>query len=548
MKTLNLKQGSAEWLAMRSSKFTASEAPAMMGNSKYQSRNELLAQKATGEEKPVTKATQRIFDKGHAAEEAARPLVEEIIGEELYPIVGLHDEYDWLLASFDGITLCEDVIFEHKLWNEKLVDQILMCDLEPHYFWQLEQQLLVSGAEKVIFVCSDGTRERFEYMEYESVPERRDRLIAGWLQFQQDLANFDLNSGTQPPPVEAEAIRDLPAIHYQMNGLALTSDLEVFKKAAQTLVEKSKLPIETDQDFATAEAMVKTFKAAEDNIKGLVSRVLGEVSSIDSFTKDLKFIGEQIRQARLATDKQVKTRKDEIRRDILNNAQVALSNKRQALSVEINAQLPEPTVSILAALKNKRTVESLQNAADTALSQALVELDMQANLAKLNQATLNQNQAHAFLFHDWPLIAFKSQEDFNALVSARITEHEAKKAEQEKIAAQQAAQQAQARQIKAEEDKRRQASAQQASQPIEDAPTILSEPAYTPSEREYNEFVNAPSDINGSNQIVAKMVTVDATEFERLQQRDQLLTALEACGVEKLKCYEKAQSLVAQNV
>mgnify|MGYP006185947583 CR=1 FL=1 len=27
-------------------------------------------------------------------------------------------------------------------------------DLDAHYYWQLEQQLLVSGAEKVIFVCS----------------------------------------------------------------------------------------------------------------------------------------------------------------------------------------------------------------------------------------------------------------------------------------------------------------------------------------------------------------------------------------------------------
>ena len=48
MKELNLIQGSPEWLAARTKYFTASEANAMMGESKYQSRSALLKQKATG--------------------------------------------------------------------------------------------------------------------------------------------------------------------------------------------------------------------------------------------------------------------------------------------------------------------------------------------------------------------------------------------------------------------------------------------------------------------------------------------------------------------
>ncbi len=48
MKELNLIQGSPEWMAARTKYFTASEANAMMGESKYQSRSALLKQKATG--------------------------------------------------------------------------------------------------------------------------------------------------------------------------------------------------------------------------------------------------------------------------------------------------------------------------------------------------------------------------------------------------------------------------------------------------------------------------------------------------------------------
>ena len=82
MKTLDLIQGSEEWQAARAKYFTASEAPAMLGLSKYQTRQDLLRQKATGHIPEVDSAKQRLFDRGHAAEAAARPIVEEIICDQ----------------------------------------------------------------------------------------------------------------------------------------------------------------------------------------------------------------------------------------------------------------------------------------------------------------------------------------------------------------------------------------------------------------------------------------------------------------------------------
>ena len=64
----NVTQGSPEWHALRAQHFTASEAPAMMGASKYQSRSELLALKKTGIAPEVSDAQQRLFDRGHETE------------------------------------------------------------------------------------------------------------------------------------------------------------------------------------------------------------------------------------------------------------------------------------------------------------------------------------------------------------------------------------------------------------------------------------------------------------------------------------------------
>lgn len=188
MKIHNVTQGSAEWHALRAQHFTASEAPAMMGASKYQTRTDLLKLKKTGIAPEVTSSQQRIFDKGHETEALARPIVERMIGEDLFPVVGTEGN---LLASMDGMTMLGETLFEHKLWNESLVAQVRAGELEPHYYWQLEQQLLVSGAEKAIFVCSDGTEANFVSQEYFPVAGRAAQLVEGWKQFEADLASFE---------------------------------------------------------------------------------------------------------------------------------------------------------------------------------------------------------------------------------------------------------------------------------------------------------------------------------------------------------------------
>ena len=72
MKKLNLQQGSQEWLDTRMAHFCASEASAMMGESLYQSRSDLLDHKAG---KVVDNSDkQHIFRKGHQAEEKAREI------------------------------------------------------------------------------------------------------------------------------------------------------------------------------------------------------------------------------------------------------------------------------------------------------------------------------------------------------------------------------------------------------------------------------------------------------------------------------------------
>ncbi len=122
MQIVSLVQGSPEWHAHRAQHFNASDAPAMMACSPYMTRAELIKKLATGITAEVDAATQRIFDAGHQFEALARPLAEEIIGEELSPCVGTSGKYS---ASFDGLTFMLDDGFEHKSLNAALREAMI---------------------------------------------------------------------------------------------------------------------------------------------------------------------------------------------------------------------------------------------------------------------------------------------------------------------------------------------------------------------------------------------------------------------------------------
>ena len=129
-------------------------------------------------------------------------IAEKIIGAELYPCTGSESVNGLpLLASFDGLTMSEEVEFEHKLFNAKLAAFISTENDLPDTHWpQVEHQLLVSGANKCLFMTSDGTEDNCTWIWYESMPERRARLIAGWAQFAKDKAAY------VPQPAEPESV------------------------------------------------------------------------------------------------------------------------------------------------------------------------------------------------------------------------------------------------------------------------------------------------------------------------------------------------------
>lgn len=431
MKIHNVAQGSAEWHALRSQHFTASEAPAMMGASKYQTRTDLLTLKKTGIAPEVTPSQQHIFDKGHATEALARPLVEAMIGEELYPVVGTSGN---MLASMDGATMLGETLFEHKLWNESLVAQVHAEDLSPHYYWQLEQQLLVSGAERVIFVCSDGTAENFVSMEYRPVAGRAGQLVEGWKQFEADLSGHEVPDA--PSIVVGKAPDELPALRIELTGMVTASNLKVFEQSALAVIDSVKTTLTTDQDFADAKKAVKWCGDVEDAVMAAKKQALSQTQTIDELFCSLDRISKHARETRLKVDKLVKAQELLVKTNIKQKAEQALTDHITAINKTLsNVTLPTVAADFAGAMKNKRTIASLQDAVDTELARAKIDASQTADGIRLNLESMRTLAAdHAFLFVDAQQLVMKANDDLVALIKVRIAEH--KKDEEAKAEAQ----------------------------------------------------------------------------------------------------------------
>jgi predicted phage-related endonuclease len=430
---LNLVQGSQEWLNIRSTHFTASEAPAMKGASKYMSRNELLTLKKTGVAKPVSPTQQKLFDKGHAAEDSQREIIELDLFIDLPPVVGsLQVEGMPLLASFDGYPESINEPWEHKLYNQTLAENVRNEVLEPHYFWQLEHQMLVCGANRCLFTTSDGTEEKAKSMYYESVPERRAELIAGWKQFVIDLANHEVVAKAEK--LVAKEMMALPKLEISLVGNVSASNLVAYESTALTFIDNISTDLLTDQDFIDAEGAVKFCQNGEKELEEVKKRALSDTADIAALFETIDTLKESMRQKRLTLDKLVKSRKAEIKADIKAKAVSQYEQLISFVNAKVGVQVATTVADFDGAMKGKRTIESLENAIDCELARVKIELTQTGELIDANLSTLTDLAAnHRFLFNDFAQLVLKPTEDLINLIKMRITEHDQAETERKRV-------------------------------------------------------------------------------------------------------------------
>lgn len=432
-----LLQGSPEWHEYRASHFNASDAPAMLGMSPYKTRSQLLKEMQTGIAAEVDAHTQSIFDAGHHFEALARPLAEEIIGQELYPVVGSEGK---LSASFDGLTMCESICFEHKTLNNEIRKATCAADLGIHLRIQMEQQLMISGAEKCLFMASkwDDQGNLIEEVHHWYKPdmELRNRIIQGWCQFAEDLKNFTHVEVIEKP--DGKAAIELPTLFLQAEGRLVNSNMEAFGAALTAHLEETrKMVYVTDQDFADADKRAKMYRETCEKLTLTKKAMLAQTVSIDEAFRMIDTWHEDLRTTALQIEKDCKKNKEAKQISIINEAKADFSEFIAELQAGISPITLIYTIPNFAeAIKGKRLFSAMTDAVQTMLANAKIEHIQVASGISTNLNWFKEHEEHRFLFNDLQSIVYKKSDDFQLLVTSRIAEH--KQREADKLEAQRA--------------------------------------------------------------------------------------------------------------
>lgn len=451
MKTHTLQQGSQEWLAHRRNTRNASEASVMMSASPYVTRAELIRVRSVGLEREFSDYVQKnVLDRGHKVEPLLRALAEKTIGEELYPVTATSPN-GYLGASFDGVTLLEDVIFEAKQASAEKMAMVRDGILPPQDKWQVVQQFAVcESAAKCYYFVGDGTEENTVYMivNRSDIEADIETLLASWAQFDRDVAAYVPEPEVLPAPA-GRAPDQLPALHIEVTGMVTASNLAQWKDAAIAVFKGISTDLQTDQDFADADKTVKWCADIESQLKAAKAHALSQTASIDELFRTIDAISEEARAKRLELDKLVKARKESIKVEIITAGAAAVRAHYDAINATLGAHAFQPAQSLQlnlgAAIKGMRSIKAMRDAIDSAVAAEKIEASQRAERIRANVAILTEHAEHRHLFADAvQLCASKSPEDLRNLVFARIAEHEETEAarrerERERIRAEEAA-------------------------------------------------------------------------------------------------------------
>ncbi|MCU7840895.1 MAG: YqaJ viral recombinase family protein [Candidatus Thiodiazotropha sp. (ex Troendleina suluensis)] len=489
MKVLNLVQGSDEWNATRLNYRTASEASAMMSATKKATRNELLRMKATGDVKEFSRWVKEVlFAKGHEVEAAARPIAEKIIGEELFPATAVNDD-EYLLSSFDGITMMENVCWECKQWNELKAEVVQDNKVPEEDYWQVVQQLIVSGADKLLYMVTDGTEEKTVYTWFKLKKTDIKKLMAGWKQFDEDLDNYEYVP--EAMPVVADQIESLPSLVVRVTGEVTESNIELYRDQVISFIRSINTDLQTDQDFVNASEMVKFCKKLENKLVAVKQQALSQTQSIEALFNTINLFFEETRKKRLTLNTLVDNRKKAIRHEILNRGETALTSHLKKVNDTLNGvSLPEYTVDFASVMKGRNKIDKLNDAVDDALAKAKIDINEMADEIRINLQTYEElATGYEYLFNLQSIIT-KPSDDFTAHIKSMIADHKA--AEEERLETERKRireeEEQKARDKLAEEQKAKEAEEQKAkeAEAVLTAPTVKTEPEVKPRRYDFD--------------------------------------------------------------
>ncbi len=278
MKLLNLKANSAEWLAERKKGLGASDAPIVLNVSPYKTRFQLWETKLNL--RPDDAETM-ITNLGHQFEPRARATFDLQNNTDMVEAFGIHSEYPYLRASFDGLDEGARAFLEIKMVGKKNMELLKASQAPPeHHAPQVAQQFLVSGYEKGYYAAYCLNEKKTEIVDFVSFQVEPPSKQYTTILFNALTAFWKLVQTQTPPELDA---RD----EYEFKDkelIMLSNDYQVFKN----IIKLNQIEIDKiDEKFKAvaskhARARIGNLTITKSVRKGNVDyAVIPELKSVD---------------------------------------------------------------------------------------------------------------------------------------------------------------------------------------------------------------------------------------------------------------------------
>jgi putative phage-type endonuclease len=148
-KIIDFDQGTSAWHDWRNQGVGASDAPAIMGENPWKSRDQLLREKISG----ITFGGNDATNRGKALEPEARMCYERLTGLAVRPVCLQNIQFDWLRASVDGLAYDGNTVVEIKCGDSVYKRTAAERQVPRYYYGQLQHILAVTGLQRIDFWC-----------------------------------------------------------------------------------------------------------------------------------------------------------------------------------------------------------------------------------------------------------------------------------------------------------------------------------------------------------------------------------------------------------
>lgn len=255
-KFISLQQGSPEWLSMRKSKITATDAAIILEKSPYCTPYILWKRKlGLIEEQPINTAMKIGMD----LESIARDSFVRQVGINVIPKVAIKPSVEYMMASLDGVSECGTLAVEIKCSNS-ILNKANEGIIDDHYIAQLQHQMDVLGLDRMMFFAFWDNQSKI-------IEVKRDQPYIDIL-LEKEEVFFNLIRNFEPPK---QSKSDLKTI----------DDSEFDEIASKWIATKEQINILDNQEKVLRDSLIKKTNGEDVQGCGVIIRKVVRRGAVD---------------------------------------------------------------------------------------------------------------------------------------------------------------------------------------------------------------------------------------------------------------------------